>query len=70
MHILCPREEQAMDKAEILRIERINVKDVGGDKHVPKDKDVADDKGVPKDKDVANDKDVPKTKTSYSVKTS
>ena len=51
-----------MNDAEILRIERINLKDVGGDKHVPKDKDVADDKHVPKDKDVANDKDVPKDK--------
>jgi len=51
-----------MDKAEILRIERIKLKDVADDKGVPKDKDVADDKGVPKDKDVANDKDVPKDK--------
>ena len=51
-----------MNDAEILRIERIKLKDVADDKGVPKDKDVADDKGVPKDKDVANDKDVPKDK--------
>merc|ERR1719271_440594 len=48
-----------MNDAEILRIERINLKDVGGDKHVPKDKDVADGKDVTDDKDVADDyKDV------------
>ena len=46
-----------MNDAEILRIERINLKDVGGDKPVPKDKDVADDKHVPKDKYIADDND-------------